>query len=863
MYRNHAPSKSVSESAVSPWMASILMRRGGSAWQRFALTYHHLAAMPRRWRRQLRRKAAVGLGSAALVLALAGPIVAAPVFQPAAPDATIVVVNGEVANVNNNKCGLIEAIINARTNNAGAMRPDCTAGNLNGPDTISLPANGDFVLTEAHNAQFGATGLPVITSAVTIEGHGATIRRSNASGTPDFRILAVDDGGNLTLRNVIIRNGRLGYSVGGAILSKNALTLVDSEISDSIVWSDGYSAHGGAIYAETDSVTTISGSLITNNASWDDYGEGGGLALAGVASISHTTITQNRAGAGGGIAIMRGGEATITDSMVSLNRASAEYGGAGGGILSSGTVTITDSTIRDNLAAGGMDYGGYGGGIGISGVATISGSTIVGNSATSGGEYGCCSAPFDGPGLGGGVLVWGGTALITNSTISGNDANRGGGAFNEGELTLVNSTVTDNVGRRDTDEYGGWVHTQPGRGGGLYSGYFTCGITTLKGTIIAGNTAQDGGPEAMIVTPNDEYDPCSQTVNVNAQNVFGRSGNSGLVGMSKGATDIVPTVGLSAILSPLADNGGPTQTHALPANSPALDVAPNASCTAAPVNGVDQRGQPRNQNAKGGATNNECDAGAYERTGSAAQMGFYLSTTTAGTVGGVAFAPGDIIKFTPAGGWAMHFDASDVGITKNVAAFEIEDNGNILLSLAAPQNVPGAGNVAAQDVLRFTPSSTGNTTAGSFAMALDGSANLLTTSGEKIDALGLTANGRLALSTVGAAAVKRPDNSVLKAQDEDALGCNLGNGNWSEVFDGTAVPGLKATDVNALWIDETTGDLYITIVGRINVGGVAYGPRDIIKLTPSSTLGGYTLSPFWMGLAHGFPTNIDGLEMIP
>ena len=234
-----------------------------------------------------------------------------------------------------------------------------------------------------------------------------------------------------------------------------------------------------------------------------------------------------------------------------------------------------------------------------------------------------------------------------------------------------------------------------------------------------------------------------------------------------------------------------------------------------------------------------------------------------GTVGGVAFAPGDIIKFTPAGGWAMHFDASDVGITKNVAAFEIEDNGNILLSLAAPQNVPGAGNVAAQDVIRFTPSSTGNTTAGSFAMALDGSANLLTTSGEKIDALGLTANGRLALSTVGAAAVKRPDNSVLKAQDEDALGFNLGNGNWSEVFDGTAVPGLKATDVNALWIDETTGDLYITIVGRINVGGVAYGPRDIIKLTPSSTLGGYTLSPFWMGLAHGFPTNIDGLEMIP
>ncbi|MBK7218528.1 MAG: hypothetical protein IPH95_16095 [Candidatus Promineofilum sp.] len=133
-------------------MASILMRRGGSAWQRFALYYHQLSAMPRRWRRQLRRKAAVGLGSAALVLALAGPIVAAPARQPAAPDATIVVVNGEVANVNNNKCGLIEAIINARAANAGAMRPDCTSGNVNGPDTISLPAGGEFVLTAAHNS---------------------------------------------------------------------------------------------------------------------------------------------------------------------------------------------------------------------------------------------------------------------------------------------------------------------------------------------------------------------------------------------------------------------------------------------------------------------------------------------------------------------------------------------------------------------------------------------------------------------------------------------------------------------------------------------------------------------------------------
>jgi hypothetical protein len=99
---------------------------------------------------------------------------------------------------------------------------------------------------------------------------------------------------------------------------------------------------------------------------------------------------------------------------------------------------------------------------------------------------------------------------------------------------------------------------------------------------------------------------------VNAFNVLGQVGKAGLVGLSPGATDIVPLVGLEAILGPLADNGGPTLTHALVPGSPALDVAPSASCAAEPVSGVDQRGEPRNQNGTGGLTANECDAGSFE-----------------------------------------------------------------------------------------------------------------------------------------------------------------------------------------------------------------------------------------------------------
>ena len=49
---SHNPLEPSSAPAISPWLASILMRRGG-ALPRFALAYQRLAAMPRRWRRQL------------------------------------------------------------------------------------------------------------------------------------------------------------------------------------------------------------------------------------------------------------------------------------------------------------------------------------------------------------------------------------------------------------------------------------------------------------------------------------------------------------------------------------------------------------------------------------------------------------------------------------------------------------------------------------------------------------------------------------------------------------------------------------------------------------------------------------------
>ena len=82
--------------------------------------------------------------------------------------------NGDVA-------GLIAAI-NAANANPGA-------------DIINLAASGTYTLTAVDNTgYYGPTGLPVIVSPITINGNGATILRTSAPSTPDFRIFLVSNG---------------------------------------------------------------------------------------------------------------------------------------------------------------------------------------------------------------------------------------------------------------------------------------------------------------------------------------------------------------------------------------------------------------------------------------------------------------------------------------------------------------------------------------------------------------------------------------------------------------------------------------------------------------------------------------------
>ncbi len=827
------------KTADPEWLAGLMLRRDSKLVSRFMDYYRELQQRPRRWRRLLRRKLALTVAGAALLLALAGgPIAAGSVLaEPIGTNATIAVVNGEVGINDNGQCSLVEALINANATSAGQLYDDCQAGNLSGADTVSLPNNGAFELTAVYDTQFYGTGLPLITSVVTIDGNSSDIYRSNDDGTPDFRILAVDSTGDLTLRDTTISNGRIEapYSGGGGVFSKGALTVEGSTISDN------YAYQGGGIDAEQ---VTIINSVISDNVAYpgDVSSPVGGGINAETLIVENSTISHNTAYYGGGIYAH---EATISGSRIVDNVADGEYGGWGGGILSS-VLTLTDSTVMDNTAAGGVG-GGVGGGVRMDS-GTISGSMISGNRAGTGLDDDNQAYPQSGKG--GGVATTG-PVTIVNSTFSDNEANEGGGLFVLGETTLAHSTLSGNNARTETGGSNGQYQTVGGQGGGILvaAESATCGALTASGNLISGNTASEPGREVLAA-----QDQCAATVTADAFNVFGHDGDSGTAGFILGASDIIPTVGLSAILSPAADNGGPTPTFALPGDSPALDLAPNASCTAAPVDGVDQRGLPRNANGAGGASANECDAGSFERQAAGV---FLISPTRSGSIDGLAFQPSDILRYDPSTGWSIYFDGSDVGVTRNLADFEVLGNGDILMSFAGSQRIAGVGTFAPQDIARFVPAT------GTFQLALRGSDNLLTTSGEKIDALADIGDGRWAISTTGTAAVRLPDGTPLKAQDEDALGLNPDTGEWSPWFDGTPIPGLKTKDVDALWIDPTTGDVYIGIAGAFNLSGIKGDGRDIVKLTKApGAPGGYVPSLWWDGSAAGFPTNIDGLEIV-
>ena len=303
---------------------------------------------------------------------------------------------------------------------------------------------------------------------------------------------------------------------------------------------------------------------------------------------------------GGGMFIDRQATAVISNCNFIGNRAifgvTLNRDGHGGAIYCEGTLTADGCRFENNTATG------VGGAIGINGgatPATIRGSTFANNSATFGGAIRHTltltveSSTFVGniarnaagtAGQGGAIESSGGNLTLTNVTLSGNQSRSGGGLFTS---ATTNSRLNHVTIAFNTATFGGGWHTVQGSG-----------VARVENSIIARNTAASASNGHDVFYPSVPSFP-GYTITSLGYNLIGNSiGASGWV-----ATDLL---GVDPLLDVLADNGGPTWTHALLNGSPAGDAAnPTSSLTS------DQRGFARPRDVNGDAVFRS-DIGAFE-----------------------------------------------------------------------------------------------------------------------------------------------------------------------------------------------------------------------------------------------------------
>ncbi|HEX5036568.1 MAG TPA: choice-of-anchor Q domain-containing protein [bacterium] len=502
--------------------------------------------------------------------------------------------------------------------------------------------NGAPPMGSGGGVALDGTGNLTIDSCLFLENHagvqssgGGAVNNTSGSPTPTAFLV----------RSSVFRANFADRQGGGLFSTGADLTIEDSEISGNAGASGGFAHSGPNGASATVTRTTISNndgmgihssgapltvedSSVTGNLGNSD---GGGIVCiepgdTSDMTIVNTVVSGNRAEDATGIAKF-GGTLTLTGVTVEDNVATLDFGGGivfggtdltinGGSVIrgnisetdgagiftttSSGTtsILIEDSTIEQNDShtgdGGGLwaenadavfrktvfrnNFGDRGGGLRLTGSsqASIEDSTFDGNLAATfgGGVYGDANAPLAivrstfsdnaAGSIGGGVLYLSASNLsVENSTFSGNDASA---IANTGNATITNATFFGNT-------------------------------SLLPGAAIVGTGAVTIANSALI---SDAGDNCQHPILSGGHNLDA-DGSCGLA--ASGDQNVDPQLG------PLADNGGPTLTHAPLEGSPAIDGGDNSQCPA-----TDQRGvaRPLDGNADGSA---DCDVGAVELTG--------------------------------------------------------------------------------------------------------------------------------------------------------------------------------------------------------------------------------------------------------
>jgi hypothetical protein len=401
--------------------------------------------------------------------------------------------------------------------------------------------------------QAGDTGSRLYVTSCADDGSEGTLRSVLASATGNDIV----DLTELQCSHITLVSGALTNDAGTITLEgpgRNRLAI-DANYASRVI--EG----GGPV--------TVSGLTIMRGRHTSDHASGGCIdAFFGV-ELHDSTVTQCAAhgttSATGG-AIQTQYSVHVVSSTLSDNVASADTGVALGGAIGVhyGFVTVDTSTITGNIATGGTVA--KGGGFFVEGSVRLTRSTVDGNIADFGGGFYKTLGLFSDD-----------ACEIVNSTISSNIASVGGGGlvcYSDHPLFRF-ATITQNL-------------AQSGVVGGALIGARQAAsnsyVIQLDDSIVAGNSAQDTALAMDIDTT------AATVVTFGDANVLTTIGR------------VIPATWTSddPRLGPLADNGGPTQTHALLADSPAIDAG-------FAIEGIDtdQRGQAR-------SAGTAPDIGAYE-----------------------------------------------------------------------------------------------------------------------------------------------------------------------------------------------------------------------------------------------------------
>jgi uncharacterized repeat protein (TIGR01451 family) len=411
------------------------------------------------------------------------------------------------------------------------------------------------------------TGSPAafIMTGGTIDGNASNGAVGSGGGGGGLANFDLHPASAAALDGVTISNNhaRLGGN-GGGIFNRGRLGITGGTISANDALSGGAISNGTSLEAggpamltnvtiENNVATSLGGAIFAANPP-------GGPAT-GTTTIVGGTLRNNRANSDGGALFLRP-NTTVTigsGAVISGNVATV----TGGGIYSAGTLNVSATTLANNTAE-------FAGALRIFGPTLIVGSTISGNTADK---------------IGGIRVELGATATVRNSTLSANRATSttmdSGGAFDiTGTLNLASSTVVANVGRS----------------GGINSD----GVIWIGNTILAGNRRPDGAFSECRAFIGSTWQFGSNLIGQDAACIIATAPNY----------LVDPASVFTVQLGPLADNGGPTLTHALLPGSPAIDGAGSFPGTVAECFSTDQREMPRPVSGSGGIP--RCDVGSFE-----------------------------------------------------------------------------------------------------------------------------------------------------------------------------------------------------------------------------------------------------------